>query len=457
MTTTEQEKKEERRAKTERGVTLFTAGIASVVAAQGMYVMFSESLNMPLPLTLLCFAFIELMVVASAMRARTSQLATGSAGVDGIAMWVLTILSGVLAASHATEDVGLLILRLAAPLVAAWGWERSMALERRQLTGRTERRTNWRISPQRLLVKWGFADPTDRTTAEVAVERRLADLARAADVVRLARSTGGGRRERRAMQRLHRAIDRAAEDGIVLGEESVRDRLAEHLEGRFSAYTLPNYHPRADWADHAAKSIRPTLDAIEVEQAVLDEFERELSAFETAVDRSPLAGEVRSVARGSLVSDGAVHAVTEAAPPASDVSEVPLATPEQTAHPVSDTDAPHADTSLVSDAANFAHEPKSLAASSGSPLAAHTVDEQGSDHGSLAAHRTEDLGFVAISEELPHAETEGAQAPTARATDVARERRAAVSLVSGNGQRRKGKFFCKVCLRQAVIFSELTQ
>lgn len=281
----------------ERGVTLFTAGIASIVAAQGMYVMFSESLQMPVPLQLLCFAFIELMVVASAMRARRSQIDTGSAGVDGIAMWVLTILSGVLAASHATGDIGLLVLRLAAPLVAAWGWERSMALERRQITGAAGG-MNWRISPRRLMVRWGLADPTDRTAGEVAVERRLEDLARAADAVRIARDTDSGRGQRRAMQKLHRAIDKATADGVVLGQPEIRARLADHLEGRFSAYSLPDYRPATNWADPTSivRGARNALDAIEpsaIERAEFDaltqELDREIAAREPLAVLEPAA------------------------------------------------------------------------------------------------------------------------------------------------------------------------
>ncbi|WP_280406773.1 hypothetical protein [Nocardia carnea] len=281
----------------ERAVTLFTAGIASIVAAQGMYVMFSQALEMPVPLQLLCFAFIELMVVASAMRARRSQIDTGSAGVDGIAMWVLTILSGVLAASHATEDVGLLVLRLAAPLVAAWGWERSMALERRQITGAAGG-MNWRISPRRLMVRWGLADPTDRTAGEVAVERRLEDLARAADAVRIARDTSNARGKRRAMQKLHRAIDKATSDGVVLGQPEIRARLADHLEGRFSAYSLPDYRPATNWADPASivRGARNALDAIEpsaTERAEFDaltgELDREIAAREQLAELEPPA------------------------------------------------------------------------------------------------------------------------------------------------------------------------
>lgn len=256
MDITEDENKRRRSAALERGATLFTAAIASAVAAQGMYVFFNQALGMPTPLLVLCFSFIELMVITSAMRARRSQIDTGSAGVDGIAMWVLTIASGILAATHA-DDTGTLLLRLMAPLIAAWGWERSMKLERRQLTGE-DHGLNWRWSPQRLLVRWGIADPTDRSTAEIAVERRLADLARAADNVRLAQTTGrSARYERKMVQRLHRAIDKATDDGLVLGEPAIRERLRAHLEGRFSAYTLPEYVPVTNWAAPAGG---PVLD-----------------------------------------------------------------------------------------------------------------------------------------------------------------------------------------------------
>ena len=58
MTTTEDEKKRKRSADLERAATLFTAAIASAVAAQGMYVFFNEALGMPVPLLVLCFSFI---------------------------------------------------------------------------------------------------------------------------------------------------------------------------------------------------------------------------------------------------------------------------------------------------------------------------------------------------------------------------------------------------------------
>ncbi|MGV9823374.1 hypothetical protein [Nocardia xishanensis] len=429
--------KEERSAKIERGVTLFTAGIASVVAAQGMYVMFSESLHMHPALQALCFAFIELMVVASAMRARRSQIDTGSAGVDGVAMWVLTILSGVLAASHATGDVGLLVLRLAAPLVAAWGWERSMALERRQLTGR-DGGMNWRWSPQRLLVKWGIADPTDRTVAEVAVERRLADLARAADAVRIARTTRSGRAERKAMQRLHRAIDKAADDGVVLGEDSVRDRLAEHLEGRFSAYTLPNYRPVTDWADHTDRAPRPTLETIEADPAVraeIAELEREVgrelteraNTSRAIDDPSSIAARANETATDPVRADADRTQGEHTAVDRSRVRNLEPRARELEQRASEDLSSIAIDTAPTRDEAPADHAPIAQGDETyrRPSIAAHIPAELGTDRVSIV-DRADRTATEETSDSEPQAETE---------TDAARDRRAMVSLVRADRDR----------------------
>ncbi|MFG2447560.1 hypothetical protein ACGFQG_32240 [Nocardia fluminea] len=443
-------KKEEVRAQRERAVTLFTAGIASVVAAQGMYVMFSESLGMAPWLTFICFAFIELMVIASAMRARTSQLTTGSAGVDGIAMWVLTILSGVLAASHATSDLGLLILRLAAPLVAAWGWERSMALERRQLRGE-EKTINWRLSPQRLLVRWGLADPTDRSTAEVAVERRLADLARAAHAVRLVRETkGGGRAERRAQQQLYRAMDKAAEDGVVLGEENMRDRLAVHMEGRLSIATLPNYQPDIDWADRTtrrstAPSLNPINPAARAEFAELTgDLEREFAARTAALPARAEHGADSTARAGNdelfrARAEEAARAESPRAPRTDETVARAPRTDEFDANLARDEAAVRAETSALiagreGDDTATVTAPRAPRmgeewASAGAPTAAHSPAELATAHEPRTAQTAPDTDPTSA----PRAELSDRGIESARAQDdtahVHRAPRAVVSLV----------------------------
>ncbi|MGF6882465.1 hypothetical protein ABIA39_001407 [Nocardia sp. GAS34] len=220
----------------EQAGTLVAAAIATGVSAQGMWVFFDRSLHLTLSLRIMFFAFLEIMVLTSALRARSAQQVSGSAGIDGVAMWVLTCLSAVLAATDA-DNLGTVLIRLSAPLVAAWGWERSMALERRRsgMGG-----INWRITPERMLIRLGFADPTDRTAGEAAQQRRLIDVALAADRARTLRDTGAGvRRVNRARRRLQKAMRRAVDDGgLVDNSRTPRAVLMDNLRILSSTGTL---------------------------------------------------------------------------------------------------------------------------------------------------------------------------------------------------------------------------
>lgn len=224
--------------------TLVAAAIATGVSAQGMWVFFDKSLHLTLSLRVMFFAFLEIMVLTSALRARSAQQVSGSAGIDGIAMWVLTCLSAVLAATDA-DNIGTVLIRLSAPLVAAWGWERSMALERRRSGGLGG--INWRITPERMLIRLGLADPTGRTAGEAAMQRRLIDVALAADRARTLRETGAGsRRVTRARRRLQRVMRRAVEDGgLVDNGRAPRAVLLDNLRilsstGALLDLDLPN-------------------------------------------------------------------------------------------------------------------------------------------------------------------------------------------------------------------------
>lgn len=90
---------------------------------------------------------------------------------------VLTSASAVMAATEA-RSVPEVVFRLVSPLVAAWLWERGMRIERRRITGL--RGIHWRLTPERVLVRLGLADATDRTTEQVATQRMLTKVALAA-------------------------------------------------------------------------------------------------------------------------------------------------------------------------------------------------------------------------------------------------------------------------------------
>lgn len=227
--------------------TMLGAGIATIVSAEGMWETFG-AMGLAWPLRILTFAFIEVMVIQSAVRARQSMRENYSPGVDGVAMWVLTCVSALLSASHemSQEDVSVAVvmIRLAAPLIAAWGWERSMALERRSLTG--SRGINWKITPERIVIKLGLADPTERTASEVAAQRRLLALAVAAKRARQARESGKGLK--RAMRRLDKAMERAVTDGALGSDPDQQRALLGQLSVLYNADSLLDLRPSAPWS-----------------------------------------------------------------------------------------------------------------------------------------------------------------------------------------------------------------
>jgi hypothetical protein len=226
-------------------LTLAAAGIATGVAAQGMWRFFGDVLQFSGVLRVLLFAFIEVAVVTSAVRARANMREFGAAGLDGAAVWTLTGLSAVLSTMDA-RSVPEALFRLAAPMVAAWLWERGMALDRRRAGGT---RIHWRLTPERALVRLGLAEAADRSTGEVAAGRRLAGLARAAKKLRAVRAAGASaRRQRRAAARLDRAMARAVEHAGLATDPARQEALLAHLGALYHAAALADFDPPTPWA-----------------------------------------------------------------------------------------------------------------------------------------------------------------------------------------------------------------
>jgi hypothetical protein len=190
-------------------LTVLAAAVATSVSAQGMWRFTGDVLGLDGPLQVVLFAFVELAIVTSAVRARRSMRENYSAGVDGAAVWALAALTAILS-SLDSRNFGETVFRLAAPLVAAWLWERGMALERRRRTGRS--RINWRLTPERVLVRLGLAEASDRTAGDVDAHRRLKRVALAAKRVHQSQTAGASKRKQhRALARRDRALDAAVE------------------------------------------------------------------------------------------------------------------------------------------------------------------------------------------------------------------------------------------------------
>lgn len=238
---------------------VMAAAAATGVASTGMWRFAGVVLHMSGPLRGMLFGFLELAVVTCAVRARRGVAETGHAGIDGMAVWALTLLSGSLSAMDA-RTMAEAVCRLAAPLVAAFLWERGLAVDRRKAGG--GRGIHWRITLERVLVFLGLADATDRTTGDVDAHRRLTRLALAALDVR-ASSEGGvsTRRRARAVRRLNRAMRAAVRhSGLGVNPTQVEVLLA-HLAALKHAAELADLELPAPWDQSRLKLPRPGLEA----------------------------------------------------------------------------------------------------------------------------------------------------------------------------------------------------
>jgi hypothetical protein len=227
-------------------LTIVAACIATGVSAQGMWRFSGDVLGFDGPLRLLLFAFIEVAVITSAVRARRNMRENYSAGIDGIAVWVLTSLTAVLASMDA-RSVAEAVFRLSAPLVAAWLWERGMAIERHRITGRG--RIHWRLTPERMMVRIGLAEASDRTASEVDAHRRLTRVALAAKRARALRETGASERKMRAaLAKLDREMDRAVEHAGLAVDPARQEALLAQIGALYNTSALMDLTPPVPWA-----------------------------------------------------------------------------------------------------------------------------------------------------------------------------------------------------------------
>ncbi|MFI6814713.1 hypothetical protein ACIBG7_20030 [Nonomuraea sp. NPDC050328] len=242
-------------------LTIVAACIATGVSAQGMWRFSGDVLGLDGPLRLLLFAFIEVAIVTSAVRARRNMRENYSAGIDGVAVWALTCLTSVLSSMDA-RSVAEAIFRLAAPLVAAWLWERGMAIERHRIRGTG--RINWRLTPERMLVRIGLAEVSDRTATEVDVHRRLTRVALAAKRAKNLREQGApDRKVRAALARLDKAMDQAVEHTGLAVDPARQEALLAQIAALYNTEALIDADPRVPWgpqyADQQPVPARPQL------------------------------------------------------------------------------------------------------------------------------------------------------------------------------------------------------
>ena len=268
---------------TEDVLTIVAASIATGVSATGMWRFAEDVLNLPFFLRLLLFAFIEVAIVTSAVRARRNMRENFSAGVDGLAVWALTALTAVLSSMDASSFPEA-VFRLSAPLVAAWLWERGMAIERHRIRGTG--RINWRLTPERIAVRLGLAEASDRTAGEVDAHRRLTRVALAAKRAKALREAGASERKlRAAFAKLDKAMDAAVELAGLAVDPARQKALLDQIDALNSTEALAKRQKIARWANPVDEEARAKADAAMDELARLNARQ----ATQRALDKAALA------------------------------------------------------------------------------------------------------------------------------------------------------------------------
>lgn len=215
-------------------LTVVAAAMASSVAATGMWHFFSRTMHLPTWIQAVLFAFMEISVLASALRARANVARDGQAGADGLAVWVLTCASGLMSASEA-NSIQEALVRLGAPLVAAWLWERSMVPERRAQKvkqGTAESAVRWLFSVKRIAVRLGLATALGADLETEDANRRIDRFVRADNRAQragfLTRRHAGRRRDRAHARLMEQARMQADPRALYshLGRQAILDVLA---------------------------------------------------------------------------------------------------------------------------------------------------------------------------------------------------------------------------------------
>lgn len=231
----------------ENRLTFLVAVIIAGVCAQGIGRFFYDKLGFPLALVIIVGGVLELTAFTCALRARRNIRESDDhrAGVDGIAVWVVTALSGSFSAMDA-DGPEVAIFRLVMPLLAAWLWERGMSIERRKARGGST--IQLRLAPERVLVWLRIAEPSGRTTSDVDAHRRLTRVAKAAAKVRALRRDGAGdRRLDRAQRRLDRAMRAAVTHAGLATDPDRQQALIAQLGSMYNADVLADLNPQAPW------------------------------------------------------------------------------------------------------------------------------------------------------------------------------------------------------------------
>lgn len=152
--------------------------VAVALSAEGMWEVATESLAFAPWKALLLFAFAELAMLNEAHQAKSRIQQSREPGLHGMAVWVIAVGAGLIAASNAANTAEYL-LRLGAPTLLAWQWWSDLIADR---PDRERQPSRWIWTPQRIGIRLGLLKPgsADDLT-EVFRQRTIDRMVRVAD------------------------------------------------------------------------------------------------------------------------------------------------------------------------------------------------------------------------------------------------------------------------------------
>ena len=224
--------------------TWVSVAIATAFSAEGMWEVATEALELDTWLALGLFAVAEAAMTSEAIRARRRYKATGNPGSHGVAVWCIAIAAGFVAALNAANIVEALV-RLFIPTLAAALWWLEMTADRG--TRKDSDAVTWRITPRRILVRFGVIEPGDRDVTQVHRDYQLAVLTSATD-----RLHEGAKSLRPLRRRRVRRLVLAADDNTV---KEVIARLNRARE--YEQKTAPKDTRAADSGKDTRPDTRP--------------------------------------------------------------------------------------------------------------------------------------------------------------------------------------------------------
>lgn len=268
-------------ARATSGVTLVTlaALISTALSVTGMYATTTATLGMPAAFGLALSGFLELAVLGVARLLQNAIKEGRRAVVERVGTWVLSFASGVFSAAHqivspadaqgmhhwSIDDPLTQIaagLRLAAPLVACWLWERRLRGERAQAD---QRRTRHVAHRDRHIMRVALAAAALRTarTATFAGEGKIAGLVRALYAVRQLTAAARLRRRYIAFWRRYPITDPAHHAALMAGLR------AAGLGDLLPDLTTPNSELLTVVEQNPIRVTRHADDVAELDPAVL--------------------------------------------------------------------------------------------------------------------------------------------------------------------------------------------